>query len=62
MAKTISLEMGTPITMARDQQAAAGLYHINAFNQALENFEFDEERTDNSGEIIVREPIGVCVE
>ncbi|KAB2729209.1 aldehyde dehydrogenase family protein [Brucella intermedia] len=60
MAKTISREMGAPITMARDQQAAAGLYHINAFIQALENFEFEEKPTDNSGEIIVREPIGVC--
>lgn len=62
MAKTISLEMGAPITMARDQQVAAGLYHLNAFIQALENFDFEEKRTDNSGEIIVREPIGVCVE
>lgn len=60
MAKTISLEMGAPITMARDQQAVAGLYHLNAFIQALENFDFEEKRTDNSGEIIVREPIGVC--
>lgn len=60
MAETISLEMGAPITMARDQQAAAGLSHLNAFIQALENFDFEEKRTDNSGEIIVREPIGVC--
>ncbi len=60
MAKTISLEMGAPITMARDQQAAAGLYHINAFTQALENFDFEERRTDNSSDMIVREPIGVC--
>ncbi|GLU27880.1 aldehyde dehydrogenase family protein [Brucella sp. NBRC 12950] len=60
MAKTISLEMGAPITMARDQQAAAGLYHINAFIEALENFDFEEKRKDNSGEVIVHEPIGVC--
>lgn len=45
MAKTIFLEMGAPITMTRDQQAAAGLYHINAFIQALENFEFEKKPT-----------------
>ena len=58
MAMAISLEMGAPISMARDEQAAIGLYHINAFIESCENFEFEEALSDN--QLILREPIGVC--
>lgn len=61
MAKAISLEMGAPITLARESQAAAGLSHTKAFIAAFENFEFEELLSPKfSNQTIVREPIGVC--
>ncbi|MEM7171377.1 MAG: aldehyde dehydrogenase family protein [Pseudomonadota bacterium] len=58
MAKAISMEMGAPISMALDQQAAAGVGHIKGFIQALRRQSSREVLT--SGDIQVREPIGVC--
>lgn len=61
MAQAISLEMGAPITLARDAQAAAGLFHINAFIEAFENFEFEKYlSSSDKDQVIVHEPIGVC--
>ncbi|MBQ0707568.1 MULTISPECIES: aldehyde dehydrogenase family protein [unclassified Ochrobactrum] len=61
MAKAISLEMGAPITLARESQAAAGLSHTKAFIAAFENFEFEELLSSKyPNQTIVREPIGVC--
>ncbi|MCB4919939.1 aldehyde dehydrogenase family protein [Brucella intermedia] len=61
MAKAISLEMGAPITLARESQAAAGLSHTKAFIAAFENFEFEELLSPKfPNQTIVREPIGVC--
>ena len=61
MAEAISSEMGAPIKLALESQAACGAGHIKSFIEVLKNFEF-EERLDekNSQERIVREPIGVC--
>lgn len=57
IAKAISLEMGAPISMAKSDQAGAGLTHFTSALNALKNFEF-EKIQDN---IILRhEPIGVC--
>ncbi|WP_343314848.1 aldehyde dehydrogenase family protein [Brucella sp. BE17] len=61
MAKTISMEMGAPITLARESQAAVGVSHIKAFIAAFENFEFEEILSSkHADQTIVREPIGVC--
>ena len=61
MAKAISLEMGAPITLARESQAEAGLSHTKAFIAAFENFEFEELLSPKyPNQTIVREPIGVC--
>ncbi|MCK6452485.1 MAG: aldehyde dehydrogenase family protein [Alphaproteobacteria bacterium] len=56
IARAVSDEMGAPIGMAREAQAAAGLAHLKSTMKALEAFEFEEQR---GGTRIVREGIGV---
>ena len=58
LAQAISTEMGAPRTMAREVQAQTGLDHLEAFIDALEKLE--EEETLTGGDILLREPIGVC--
>ena len=58
LAQAMRLEMGAPITMARDAQADAAIGHLDGFVAALEKLE-EQERFDN-GEVLLREPIGVC--
>jgi aldehyde dehydrogenase (NAD+) len=58
VAQAISTEMGAPISMAREAQADAGAGHLQAFIDALRNQE--TRGTLASGDILVREPIGVC--
>ncbi len=58
MAQAISTEMGAPISMAREAQADAGAGHLQGFIDALRQQETRE--TLASGDILVREPIGVC--
>lgn len=61
MAKAISDEMGAPIKLALEEQAASGSYHIKNFIRALKKFEFEhalDERFPH--ERIIHEPIGVC--
>lgn len=58
MARAISTEMGAPMTMARDVQADSGLGHLDAFIDALEGQ--DEEEVLPNGDILSREPVGVC--
>lgn len=61
MAKTISMEMGAPIKLARESQAAAGLSHTKAFIAACENFEVEEVLSPKyPNQTVVHEPIGVC--
>ncbi|WPE23542.1 aldehyde dehydrogenase family protein [Shinella zoogloeoides] len=61
MAETISKEMGAPIRLARDAQAAAGLFHMEAFVRTLRSFAFEHPLDEaNPQERIVYEPIGVC--
>ena len=61
MAKAISTEMGAPIRLATNAQAAAGLGHIKAFIRTLKDFRFEHPlRDDTPEEWIVHEPIGVC--
>jgi aldehyde dehydrogenase (NAD+) len=61
MARTISREMGAPITLSRRAQATTGLNHIRAFIEVLEGFRFEHPlKPEVTGEHIVYEPIGVC--
>ena len=57
LAKTISIEMGSPITLAQKAQAPSGLGHFINTLKVLESFKF-EEITDSY--IIRKEPVGVC--
>ena len=58
LAQAMRLEMGAPISMARDAQADAAIGHLDGFVAALEKLE-EQERFEN-GEVLLREPIGVC--
>lgn len=58
MAETITLELGAPITMSREQQADVGIGHLQGFIDALRNATEQEELSN--GDTILREPIGVC--
>jgi aldehyde dehydrogenase (NAD+) len=61
MAKAISLEMGAPIELAREQQAAAGSGHIAAFLEAAKEFQFEHPHDPQTpGSYIRNEPIGVA--
>ena len=61
MAQAISLEMGAPIELAREQQAAAGSGHISAFLAAAREFQFEHPHDpDTPGSYIRNEPIGVA--
>jgi len=44
--------------MSRDAQADAAIGHLDSFIDALENLE--EQQTLSNGDIVMREPIGVC--
>jgi aldehyde dehydrogenase (NAD+) len=58
MARTITLELGAPITMSREQQAAVGVGHLQGFIAAMKQLHLRQALTN--GDTIVREPIGVC--
>ena len=61
MAKAISLEMGAPIEMARQQQVGTGLNHIKGFINVFKEFQFDQDlRNDTPHDKILYEPVGVC--
>ncbi|MHA7967830.1 aldehyde dehydrogenase family protein [Rhizobium sp. CAU 1783] len=58
MARTITLELGAPITMSTEQQAHVGVGHLKGFIEALKRIKMREELPN--GDIVLREPIGVC--
>ncbi len=58
MAQAITAEMGAPISMSRDAQAGCGIGHIQSFIDALKSQE--THKTLPSGDVLIREPIGVC--
>lgn len=61
IATAISQEMGAPIDMAMSAQAGCGDYHIQAFIDALDEFQFERELRENTpNDRILYEPIGVC--
>ncbi|WP_428002172.1 aldehyde dehydrogenase family protein [Acidovorax sp.] len=57
IALAVSLEMGAPLTLARQAHAVAGLSHLRQTAEVLAGYAFDEvvNRTR-----VAREPIGVC--
>lgn len=61
MAEQISLEMGAPIKLAMEQQAAAGLGNLMAAIKALNDFSFEQPLRENAAsDRILHEPIGVA--
>lgn len=58
VAQTITLELGAPITMSTQQQADVGVGHLQGFIDALKTLHMREELPN--GDVLVREPIGVC--
>ncbi|HET9622807.1 MAG TPA: aldehyde dehydrogenase family protein [Kofleriaceae bacterium] len=57
MAKLISTEMGAPIGLSRQGQAATGIGHLMQAINVLKTFEMQDKRGTT---LVVREPIGVC--
>ena len=58
LAQAMRIEMGAPITMARASQADAAIGHLNGFIDAMQ--ELEERKLHANGDILLREPIGVC--
>ena len=58
LAQAIRMEMGAPISMAREAQADAAVGHLQGFIDALETLE--EQITLTNGDVLLREPIGIC--
>src|SRR5690606_32203414 len=57
LARTMTLEMGAPITFATEGQATVALFHFEEAARVLETFEFEERMGPG---IVRHEPIGVC--
>lgn len=61
LARTISTEMGAPISLASSAQVTIGLRHIRSFVDVLDDYAFEHPlRPDTPGDRIIHEPIGVC--
>lgn len=60
MAQAISLEMGAPIDLSRQQQVTAGSYHIKSILRAARDFQYDRMLSDRApDDRILLEPVGV---
>jgi aldehyde dehydrogenase (NAD+) len=57
LAQTMTVEMGAPITFARERQATVALFHFEEIARVLENYAFEHREGPH---LIVHEPIGVC--
>ncbi|MDX1518171.1 MAG: aldehyde dehydrogenase family protein, partial [Woeseiaceae bacterium] len=57
IADAIMNEMGAPVTLAKNAQAASGPQHFKAALRALKDYEFEEKLGTT---LVVKEPIGVC--
>ncbi len=57
IAAAITSEMGAPITMSMQIQAASGIGHIAKTLEALQQFEFEQPLGTSH---VVYEPVGVC--
>jgi aldehyde dehydrogenase (NAD+) len=57
IATAISDEMGAPMKLARDSQAAVGVGHLTAMIDVLRHFKFEEQ---HGVARLLLEPVGVC--
>ena len=57
LARTMTLEMGAPITFATERQATVALFHFEEAVRVLADFDFEERMGPG---IVRHEPIGVC--
>lgn len=57
LARTMTLEMGAPITFATERQATVALFHFEEAARVLARYQFEEPMGNG---VIRREPIGVC--
>lgn len=57
LARTMTLEMGAPITFATQRQATVALFHFEEAARVLARYQFEERMGDG---IVRREPIGAC--
>ena len=57
VARTISEEMGSPLSLANFKHGPVGVRHFMAALRVLRTFEFEE---DIGGSRVIREPAGVC--
>ena len=57
LARTMTLEMGAPITFSTERQATVALFHFEEVARVLADYAFEARM--GSG-IVRREPIGVC--
>jgi aldehyde dehydrogenase (NAD+) len=57
MAVAISEEMGAPMTLAMEAQAAAGIGHLATALEVLKEYSFEETA---GASLVLKEPIGVC--
>jgi aldehyde dehydrogenase (NAD+) len=57
IATAISDEMGAPMKLARESQAAVGVGHLTAMIDVLKNFKFEEK---HGVARLLLEPVGVC--
>ncbi|MEM7058009.1 MAG: aldehyde dehydrogenase family protein, partial [Pseudomonadota bacterium] len=61
LSQAMSLEMGAPIDLSREQQTPLGTSHIKAFLRAAKNFTLQEPLGPHAPTTQIRhEPIGVC--
>ena len=58
MVSTITMELGAPATMSREQQADVGVGHLQGYIDALKTIHMREDLPN--GDVLLREPIGVC--
>ena len=58
MAAVITSELGAPTDMSVDAQAHVGIGHLQGFIDAIKRFSF--ERKLANGDIVLREPMGIC--
>jgi aldehyde dehydrogenase (NAD+) len=58
MVSAITLELGAPVTMCREQQADVGVGHLQGYIDALKRLHMREDLPN--GDVLLREPIGVC--
>lgn len=58
MVCAITLELGAPTTMCHDEQTHVGIGHLQGFIDGLKRLQ-PREKSPN-GDVILREPIGVC--